>query len=126
MSLIYVVIFLLAITGVQETAEAARQLAVGSASGTLNQTVLIPVSVDDTADLGGVAFTLYYNKDFFEFAGLEKSSVNISNGAAIRYNEIPLAFIARISFLRARIPIDVRAARRTNTGRKDLIIHPAK
>lgn len=80
MSLIYAVIILLTITGVQKTAKAARQLAVGSASGTLNQTVLLPVSVDDTADLGGVAFTLYYNKDFFEFTGLEKAAVDISNG----------------------------------------------
>ena len=47
-------------------------------------------------------------------------------GAEIRYNEIPEAFMARISFLLERVEIENNTEIIINIGRKDFMTQPEK
>jgi hypothetical protein len=52
----------------------AKTLTVGTVSGDVNATVLIPITINDPAGVGGVAFTLNYNPALFTFVGLEQAT----------------------------------------------------
>jgi hypothetical protein len=58
----------------------AKTVTVGTGSGAYGDTVSVPISVDDPAGIGGVAFTLTYDQNVFEFLGLEQVEKVISNG----------------------------------------------
>lgn len=60
---------------------ATKTLTVGSTSGSYNATVSLPITIDDPSGVGGIAFTLGYDPDLFDFIGLEKIEKAISDGS---------------------------------------------
>ena len=60
-------------------ASTPKILTLGSASGTYGDVVSLPITVNDPADIGGVAFTLAYDSGKFEFIGIEEGATAISN-----------------------------------------------
>jgi hypothetical protein len=62
-----------------------KTLTVGKVSGAVAATVTVPITISDASSVGGVAFTLTYNKDFFEFTGLEQGGKVITDGSAASY-----------------------------------------
>ena len=75
--MIFVLIGILALTG----SAYAKQLTVGTGTGAYGATVAIPITLDDPTGVGGVAFTLTYNADIFEFTGLEQAVKVIDDGS---------------------------------------------
>lgn len=77
------------------SAQTARTLTVGTASGTVGGAdVLIPITINDAAGVGGVAFTLTYNPAIFTFKGLEQvtGGWTINDGSA--YTAVPNPYTA--------------------------------
>ena len=58
-----------------------KTLTVGSCSGSYGDTVAVPITIDDPVGVGGVAFTLAYDSDVFEFQGLEQDVKGLSDGS---------------------------------------------
>jgi hypothetical protein len=56
-----------------QAAATTRTLAVGSASGAKDATVSVPITLDNTSAIGGVAFTLTFDPAVLEFKGLEQA-----------------------------------------------------
>ena len=61
----------------------ANTLTVGSDSGDVGYTATLPItmSLDQGVEVGGVAFTLGYDPDIFEFVGLEQETKAISDAS---------------------------------------------
>lgn len=57
------------------TADAqTRTLTLGKVSGVAGAEVVVPVTIDNPADIGGVAFTIAYDAAIFEFLGIEQAA----------------------------------------------------
>lgn len=58
---------------------ADKTLAAGSAGGDIGATVSVPITINDPAGVGGIAFTLQYDPTVLEFAGLQQVVKVITN-----------------------------------------------
>ena len=77
-----------------------KTLTVGSGSGSYGDTVAVPITIDDPAGVGGVAFALSYNPAVFEFQGLEEvSPPPISDGSDFKVPEDQVRSIDGIEYL---------------------------
>jgi hypothetical protein len=66
-------------------AAADKTLAAGTNSGAILDTVSIPVTINDPAGVGGIAFTLTYDPAVLEFAGLQQVGKVITDGSNASY-----------------------------------------
>ena len=57
-----------------------KTLTAGTGSGAWGATVSVPITIDDPAGVGGVAFTVTYDPGVFEFKGIEKAAKDVSDG----------------------------------------------
>ena len=60
---------------------ADKTVTIGTGSGSWGDTVSVPITIDDAAGVGGVAFTLTFNSQVFTFAGIEKVTKDVSDGS---------------------------------------------
>ncbi|MHB8090129.1 MAG: cohesin domain-containing protein [Syntrophales bacterium] len=57
-----------------------KSLTVGKVSGGINDTVAVPITINDAAGVGGVTFTMTYDPAVFTFMGLEQGGKIITKG----------------------------------------------
>jgi len=62
-----------------------KSLTVGKVSGAVGATVSVPITINDAAGVGGVAFTMTYNPTVFEFQGLAQGGKVITDGSNTSY-----------------------------------------
>jgi len=62
-----------------------KSLTVGKVSGAIGATVAVPITIDDAAGVGGVAFTMTYDPAVFEFQGLAQGGKVITDGSNTTY-----------------------------------------
>ncbi|MBN1380500.1 MAG: carboxypeptidase regulatory-like domain-containing protein [Deltaproteobacteria bacterium] len=66
---------------------ADKTVTLGTASGNVGATVSVPITIDDATGVGGVAFTIAYEADLFEFVGLEQAGNVITDPDADKNGE---------------------------------------
>ncbi len=70
------------------TAQEARIVEVGTGSGNWGGTVTLPISVDNPSGIGGIAFTLNFDPNIFEFTSITQAVKTLSNGDEYKVGDV--------------------------------------